>query len=228
MCTQLPSHTHTETKHMRTPVCMHAHTHTHLHIKHTRAPVHMRAHTHTHTHTHPYLDLSDQSHSEAPELKGTWIWLVPWGRNSRPPQCWNRPLSEPRRQWAPSGRQHWSPGCCCCWSCLRDCVVDRCSRQWWQTRWKEQGQCRRWEGWGLGRQLLLVLVICLALGSQKREKKNHVSNWVSNHHLTWYLMSTETIRLIRNRETGEGNMEVGEEGDYIPITTLSPPEWCLH
>ena len=24
---------------------------------------------------------------------------------------------------------------------------------------------------------------------------------------------------------GEGGMEVGEEGEYIPITTLSPPEW---
>ena len=23
-------------------------------------------------------------------------------------------------------------------------------------------------------------------------------------------------------------MEVGEEGDYIPIATLSPPEWLLH
>ena len=23
---------------------------------------------------------------------------------------------------------------------------------------------------------------------------------------------------------GEGGMEVGEEGDYIPIATLSPPE----
>ena len=41
-------------------------------------------------------------------------------------------------------------------------------------------------------------------------------------------MSTETIRLIRDREEGEGEediyMEVGEEGDYIPIATLSPPE----
>ena len=25
-------------------------------------------------------------------------------------------------------------------------------------------------------------------------------------------------------EGGEGGMEVGEEGDYIPIATLSPPE----
>ena len=36
------------------------------------------------------------------------------------------------------------------------------------------------------------------------------------------------MRLIRDREKvegeGVGGMEVGEEGDYIPITTLSPPE----
>ena len=39
-------------------------------------------------------------------------------------------------------------------------------------------------------------------------------------------MSTETIRLIRD---GDKEGEVvwgggGEEGDYIPIATLSPPE----
>ena len=33
--------------------------------------------------------------------------------------------------------------------------------------------------------------------------------------------STETIRLIRDREKGEG-MEVGGEGSYIPIATPSP------
>ena len=27
---------------------------------------------------------------------------------------------------------------------------------------------------------------------------------------------------------GEGGMEVGGEGDYIPIATLSPPERILH
>ena len=37
--------------------------------------------------------------------------------------------------------------------------------------------------------------------------------------------STETMRLIRHVEKGgEGGMEVGGEGDYIPIVTLSPPE----
>ena len=39
------------------------------------------------------------------------------------------------------------------------------------------------------------------------------------------LKSTETMRLIRDGEKeGEGVMEVGEEGDFIPIATLSPPE----
>ena len=37
-------------------------------------------------------------------------------------------------------------------------------------------------------------------------------------------MSTETIRLMRDRDKGGGGMEVGEEGDYISIATLSPPE----
>ena len=38
-------------------------------------------------------------------------------------------------------------------------------------------------------------------------------------------MSTKTVQLIRDGEKGgEGGMEVGEEGDYIPIATLSPPE----
>ena len=37
------------------------------------------------------------------------------------------------------------------------------------------------------------------------------------------------MSLIRDGEKGgggggEGGMEVGEEGDYIPIATLSPPE----
>ena len=41
----------------------------------------------------------------------------------------------------------------------------------------------------------------------------------------WRLTSPETIRLIRDGEKGGGGfMEVGEEGDYIPIATLSPPE----
>ena len=39
------------------------------------------------------------------------------------------------------------------------------------------------------------------------------------------------MKLIRDGEKrgeggggGEGDMKVGEEGDYIPIATLSPPE----
>ena len=31
-------------------------------------------------------------------------------------------------------------------------------------------------------------------------------------------------KAIRDGEKGEGGMEVGGEGDYIPIATLSPPE----
>ena len=39
------------------------------------------------------------------------------------------------------------------------------------------------------------------------------------------LTSTETIRLIRDwGGVGGGGMQVGEEGDYIPIATLLPPE----
>ena len=37
-------------------------------------------------------------------------------------------------------------------------------------------------------------------------------------------MSTETVWLIRDGEVGEAGMEMGGEGDYIPIATLSPPE----
>ena len=31
-------------------------------------------------------------------------------------------------------------------------------------------------------------------------------------------------KAYKGREKGGGGMEVGEEGDYIPIATLSPPE----
>ena len=34
-------------------------------------------------------------------------------------------------------------------------------------------------------------------------------------------MSTETTRLIRDREKGEGGVELGEEGDNIPIAVCS-------
>ena len=46
---------------------------------------------------------------------------------------------------------------------------------------------------------------------------------------TWCLTSSETIRLIRDGEKGgKGVCRWGEEGDYIPIATLSPPELLLH
>ena len=45
---------------------------------------------------------------------------------------------------------------------------------------------------------------------------------------TWCLTSTETIRLIRDGDKGEEGIGDGEEGDYIPIAMLSPPEWFLH
>ena len=39
------------------------------------------------------------------------------------------------------------------------------------------------------------------------------------------VLNTETVRFIRDGENGgEGSMEVVEEGEYIPIATLSPPE----
>ena len=41
---------------------------------------------------------------------------------------------------------------------------------------------------------------------------------------TWCLTSTETIWLIMNGEKGGRGYGDGEEGDYIPNTTLSPPE----
>ena len=37
-------------------------------------------------------------------------------------------------------------------------------------------------------------------------------------------MSTETIRLIRDGGEGGGVIEVGGEGDYTHVGTLSPPE----
>ena len=42
--------------------------------------------------------------------------------------------------------------------------------------------------------------------------------------MTRNVTSTETIRLTRDGEKGVGGMEVWEEGDYILIATLSPPE----
>ena len=46
---------------------------------------------------------------------------------------------------------------------------------------------------------------------------------VGEERVIMVLNVTETIRLIRDGEKGRG-MEVGAEGDYIPVATLSPPE----
>ena len=42
----------------------------------------------------------------------------------------------------------------------------------------------------------------------------------------WCLTPTETVRLIRDGEKvgGESMERGGEEGDYIPLATLSPPK----
>ena len=38
------------------------------------------------------------------------------------------------------------------------------------------------------------------------------------------ITSAETIRLIRDGKKGEERVEVGEDGDSVPIATLSLPE----
>ena len=46
--------------------------------------------------------------------------------------------------------------------------------------------------------------------------------WALDKVKTWCLASTETMRLIRDGERGEGGMEVGGRGRlYIPIATLT-------
>ena len=58
----------------------------------------------------------------------------------------------------------------------------------------------------------------------KPEKLKSVRQYLVSKQ-TWCLMSTETIRFIRDREKGgKRGIEVGEGGDYILITTLSLPE----
>ena len=57
------------------------------------------------------------------------------------------------------------------------------------------------------------------------KRPSHYQRCISVSKSTRCLTSTETVRLIRDGEkVGEGGMEVGGEGDYIPIATLSPPE----
>ena len=54
----------------------------------------------------------------------------------------------------------------------------------------------------------------LARGKSAKQCHSKYVNMVLNVHR----------RLIRDGEKGGRGMEVGEEGDYIPIATLSPPE----
>ena len=56
------------------------------------------------------------------------------------------------------------------------------------------------------------------------ERQSHKTVSTDHKHGSVLLTSTETIRFISDEEKREGGMEVGEEGDYIPIATLSPPE----
>ena len=45
---------------------------------------------------------------------------------------------------------------------------------------------------------------------------------------TWGLTSTETIRLIRDGEKGgEGGMEMGGKGDYIPTLSHHQNDSCI-
>ena len=48
----------------------------------------------------------------------------------------------------------------------------------------------------------------------------------TNHTFQILSHQSETIRLVRDKEKegAGGGLEVGGEGDYIPIATLSPPE----
>jgi len=67
------------------------------------------------------------------------------------------------------------------------------------------------------------LQVVLTTGPKRIDSRRSICRLEVNK--TWRLMSTKTIKLIEDGEGGEGGgMEVGEEGDYIPIATLSPPE----
>ena len=55
-----------------------------------------------------------------------------------------------------------------------------------------------------------------------RDRTDYKVNMVLNVH------RNHNLGLLGTGRRGEGGMEVGEEGYYIPIGTLSPPEWFLH
>ena len=51
-----------------------------------------------------------------------------------------------------------------------------------------------------------------------RDRTDYKVNMVLNVH------RNHNLGLLGTGRRGEGGMEVGEEGDYIPVGTLSPPE----
>ena len=48
---------------------------------------------------------------------------------------------------------------------------------------------------------------------------------VSKHGTSWCFNVHRNHKAYQGRGEGGGGMEVGRDGDYIPIATLSPPEW---
>ena len=73
---------------------------------------------------------------------------------------------------------------------------------------------------------LTVCYLCIETVSPDLSVHHDLLLYLCLQYLLWLCFtSTETIRLMGR---GEGGMEVGEEGDHVPIATLSPPEWLLH
>ena len=68
-----------------------------------------------------------------------------------------------------------------------------------------------------------VFLLSLAPTEQKRDLRNQFPSCYGKQ--TRRLTSTESTRLVGDgKKGGKRGMKVGEEGDYIPIATLSPPE----
>ena len=70
-------------------------------------------------------------------------------------------------------------------------------------------------------------------GSPNRPYLNMFFSLVHYYHSMPASQANMVLNVHKNHKAylrwGEGGMEVGGgEGDYIPITTLSPPEWLPH